>query len=169
MPLLANVNLLKLSRRTPRRPALAQVGTVRQSRYVTQAADCVQQGGPGREWSDKPPVVASYVLVKLCEQYCMVALLENMPEGYCSVGSGQLLNHRAPVVIGAEVTFTVRCTEARGSYSKWEVVVEDSHGVVGDGWMAFAVVHKADFEARRIAPKHAAVIPTQPRQEPVSQ
>ncbi|MFD9959716.1 hotdog domain-containing protein [Amycolatopsis sp. NPDC058986] len=131
-----------------------RIGETRSARYVTQPGDCVRLGGPGPEWTDKPPVVASYVLIRLCEQYCMAVLLETMPRGYCSVGSGQHLNHRGPIAIGAEIETTVRCAEAAGLRSRWDVTVRDAHSVVGEGWMTFALVEKAGFEARHVAPKY---------------
>ncbi|MFE0019836.1 thioesterase family protein [Amycolatopsis sp. NPDC059021] len=134
---------------------LVRVGETRCVRYVTQPGDCVRLGGPGPEWTDKPPVVASYVLIRLCEQYCMAVLLETMPRGYCSVGSGQHLKHRGPIAIGAEIETTVRCAEAAGLRSRWEFTVRDPHSVVGEGWMTFAVVEKAGFEARHVTPKYA--------------
>lgn len=77
------------------------------------------------------------MLIKLCEQYCMAVLLETMPHGHCSLGSGQHFDHRGPIAVGAEIETTVRCTEARDLRSRREVTVRDTHGVVGEGWMAF--------------------------------
>ncbi|GAA1978346.1 thioesterase family protein [Amycolatopsis minnesotensis] len=146
-----------LGRRRSGSAAVARVGETRSTRYTTQPADCVQLGGPGPEWTDKPPVVASYVLIRLCEQYCMTVLLEDMPHGHCSLGSGQHFDHRGPIAVGAEIETTVRCVAAEDLRSKWEVTVRDAQDVVGAGWMAFALVDKARFEARHVTPKYATL------------
>jgi len=138
-----------------RRPMVARRGTVHVMRYLTRRSDSVQDVGPGREWSDKPPVVASFAVIRLCEQVCMTALLDTMPGGHCSLGSVQQLVHCGPIAIGAEIEITVRCTRSRGRHSRWQVTVRDAHEVVGRGWMEFVVVDRPRFEERRLTPKRA--------------
>jgi predicted thioesterase len=142
----------------PRRLSLAETGTTHAISYLTKPSDCVQESGPGREWSDKPPVVASAAIIRLCEQVCMQALLAVTPCGHCSLGNGQQFEHSGPVVIGAEIRLTARCVKAQGSYSRWQVTVLDAHGRIGAGWMAFVIVSKAAFESRSVAPKYAALV-----------
>lgn len=143
--------------RGPRTAPLVRRGVLRDARYRTRPEDCVQIAGPGPEWSNKPPVIASYAVIRLCEELCMVALLDAMPEGYCSLGTRQHLGHLGPIPVGAEIIITVRCVRARGTYSSWQVTVRDSHEVVGEGRMDFVAVHRPRYEAHRLAPKRAAL------------
>jgi predicted thioesterase len=149
--------LSPLDFRRSRSATLAQRGLLRDARYQTGPQDCVQTAGPGPEWSNKPPVVASYAVIRLCEELCMVALLDTMPEGYCSLGTRQNLGHLGPIAVGAEIAITVRCVRARGRYSSWHVTVRDSHEIVGQGRMDFVAVHRPCYEANRLAPKRAAL------------
>ncbi|MQY18542.1 thioesterase family protein [Nocardia macrotermitis] len=155
----AGATRLRLSPNSFRRSrnTLARVGDAREASYRTAAQDCVQVAGPGPEWSNKPPVVASYAVIRLCEELCMVALLETMPEGFCSLGTRQHLGHLGPIAVGSEITITARCVRARGRFSSWQVTVRDSHETVGEGRMDFVAVHRPHYEARRLAPKHAAL------------
>jgi predicted thioesterase len=130
-------------------------------RYITRPEDCVQTAGVGREWSDKPAVVASCVLVRLCEQVCMRALLESMPDGYCSLGVQQQLHHHAPVVVGAEIVLTAHLTGLRDHHTSWHVTVEDRHETVASGRMDFVDVHRTRYETRRLTAKYKYLtIPT---------
>ncbi|MFF3574269.1 thioesterase family protein [Nocardia jiangxiensis] len=144
-------------RRSRNTPTLARVGDERDASYSTGPQDCVQAAGPGPEWSNKPPVVASYAVIRLCEELCMVALLETMPEGFCSLGTRQHLGHLGPIAVGAQITITARCVRARGRFSSWQVTVRDSHETVGEGRMDFVAVHRPHYEARRLEPKRAAL------------
>lgn len=161
MPTTASAVRQRLSpngfRRSRSTPTLARVGDERAVGYRTGPQDCVQAAGPGPEWSNKPPVVASYAVIRLCEELCMVALLETMPEGFCSLGTRQHLGHLGPIAVGAEITITARCVRARGRFSSWRVTVRDSHEVVGEGRMDFVAVHRPHYEARRLEPKRAAL------------
>ncbi|MBY8856143.1 hypothetical protein K7711_06620 [Nocardia sp. CA2R105] len=115
-------------RRSRNTPTLARVGEERDASYSTGPQDCVQAAGPGPEWSNKPPVVASYAVIRLCEE-----------------------------LVGAQITITARCVRARGCFSSWQVTVRDSHETVGEGRMDFVAVHRPHYEARRLEPKRAAL------------
>jgi predicted thioesterase len=135
-----------------------QVGATYVVRYVTEPDDCVREAGSGREWSDKPPVVASCAIIRLCEEVCMQALLqEGVPDYHCSLGVRQELEHLGPVAVGAEIEITARCIRAKGRYSSWHIVIRDAHEIVGQGHMDFVIVHRSSYEARRLAPKHAGL------------
>jgi hypothetical protein len=120
-------------------PALTQrsdtrrTGETRDARYRTGPQDCIQIAGPGPEWSNKPPVVASY---------------------------RQHLGHLGPIAVGAEITITARYVRVRGRFSSWQVTVCDSHEIVGEGRMDFVAVHRPRCEAARMAPEHAALTET---------
>ena len=141
------------------RPAVARRGTRRAARYTTGPGDCVRSAGTGPEWSDKPEVVASCAIIRCCEELCMTALLDMIPDEFCSLGVRQDLGHLGPIAVGAEISITARCVRARGRYSSWEVVVRDSHEIVGSGRMDFVAVHRPRYEARRLEPKRAALDP----------
>lgn len=140
-----------------RRTDVSHPGATYVGRYVTGAEDCVHKAGFGPQWSDKPPVVASCAIIRICEELCMIALQQGMPEGHCSLGIRQQLDHLGPVAVGAEIEITARCTRGRGRYSSWHIVVRDAHEIVGQGCMDFVVVHRPGYEARRLRPKHAAL------------
>lgn len=147
-----------------RRTDIPPLGATYVGRYVTGAEDCVHKAGSGREWSDKPPVVASCAIIRICEELCMIALQQKMPEGHCSLGTRQQLDHLGPVAVGAEIEITARCTRGRGRYSSWQIVVRDAHEIVGQGCMDFVIVHRPGYEARRLGPKHAALALNSPSQ-----
>jgi predicted thioesterase len=132
-------------------------GDTRVMQYLTSPADCVQTTGVGREWSDKPPVVASCVLVRLSEQVCMQALLESMPDEHCSLGVLQQLQHHAPAVVGAEIVLTAHLTRVHGRHTSWHVTIEDRHETIASGRMDFVTVHRPSYESRRLAAKHLAI------------
>ncbi|KAA8881854.1 hypothetical protein F3087_39975 [Nocardia colli] len=155
------VRSLRRSRRIGvrrRRPTIARRGTWRVYRYHTVPDDSVHSAGPGPIWTDKPPVVASFAVIRRCEELCMAALHEAIPEGHCALGIHQRLNHIGPIAVGAEIEISARCTAARGTYSSWSVIVRDAHEVVGEGRMDFVVVYRPHFEAHRLA--HKTVIVT---------
>lgn len=136
---------------------IARRGTERVASYITRAGDCVQTVGPGPEWFNKPPIVASCAAIRLCEELCMVALLETMPDGYCSLGTRQHLDHLAPIAVGAEIEISARCTDAHGRFSSWQVAIRDAHEIVGRGVMDFVAVDRVHYEAHRLAPKRAEI------------
>lgn len=144
-------------RRTSRRADVAPTGTTYVRRYVTAVEDCVHNAGSGREWVSKPPVTASCAIIRICEEVCMIALQQYMPQDYCSLGVRQQLDHLGPVPIGAEIVLTAQCTNGRGRYSSWHIVIRDAQEIVAEGRMDFVVVHRPDYEARRLLPKQAAL------------
>ncbi|MBO0853255.1 MAG: hypothetical protein J2P18_05745 [Nocardia sp.] len=135
---------------------LARCGTERTARYLTGANDCVHAAGSGRQWAYKPPVIASYAVIRWCEELCMIALLDTMPQGYCSLGVQQRLRHLGPIAVGAEIEITARCVRVGGRFSRWEVVVRDRHELVGHGHMDFVAVDRTRYEQQRLAPKSSA-------------
>jgi predicted thioesterase len=144
-------------RRTSRRTDVTHPGTTYVGRYVTAAEDCVRKAGSGREWSDKPPVVASCAIIRRCEELFMIALQQGMLERHCSLGIRQQLDHLGPVAVGAEIEITARCIRGRGRYSSWHIIVRDADEIVGQGRMDFVVVHRSRYEARRLNPTRAAL------------
>jgi predicted thioesterase len=152
------------ARRTNRRTDATRPATTYVGRYVTGTDDCVHKAGSGREWSEKPPVVASCAIIRICEELCMIALQDSMPEGYCSLGVRQQLDHLGPVAVGAEIEITAKCTHIQGRYSSWQIIIRDAHEIVGQGCMDFVIVHRPDYEARRLSPKHAALALNSPSQ-----
>lgn len=139
------------------RPTFAQLGDQRSVRYVTRPEDCVRGAGTGREWSEKPAVIASCAVIRLCEEVCMAALLENISEGFSSLGTRQVLDHLGPIAVGAEIEISARCRRVDGSYSSWDVTVADDFEIVGKGCMDFVVVHRLRFEAKRLDRKYLAI------------
>ncbi|MBO0882851.1 MAG: hypothetical protein J2P17_21455 [Mycobacterium sp.] len=150
----------RLSPVTTRRlqaPSVARCGTEITARHRTGPDDCVHSAGSGAQWADKPPVIASYAVIRWCEELCMIALLDAMPEGYCSLGVEQRLSHLGPIAVGSEIVITARCVRARGRFSRWEVVVRDCHELVGQGHMDFVAVYRTRYEQRRLSPKYRAL------------
>jgi predicted thioesterase len=134
-------------------PVIVRRGTSRVVRYRTLPTDSVRDVAPGREWWDKPPVVSSVAVIRQCEELCMTALLEVIPDGHCSLGTGQQLDHCGPIAVGSEVEIQARCTRSRGRQSSWWVTVRDTHEVVGKGRFDFVIVDRSRFEERRLTPK----------------
>lgn len=132
-------------------------GAVRTVYYRSVESDSVQQvDGLSAEFERKPDIVASARLLALCEWPCMDAVRDVIEPAECTLGARQRLDHEAPIVIGAELTITARCTVAAHPYSEWEVAVHDGHEDVGRATLAFIVVDRGEYERERLAPKLAA-------------
>jgi predicted thioesterase len=147
--------LRESDRHVPRTSDIPSVlGKTKTVHYVVSPHDSVRGlAHRGLEFVRKPEVMASARLVELCEMPCMEVLREHIRLHECTLGSRQDIKHRAPIAIGARLTITVRCTEVRGSFSEWDVRVDDEHEHVGGGVVSFSVVDQAAFERRRLAPK----------------
>jgi predicted thioesterase len=123
-------------------------------RYHVTEYDSVRFLAPRSvEFARKPDIMASARLLELCEWPCMEALRGRMAPYECSLGSRQYLHHCGPILIGADLTITTRCTADRGPCSEWTVEVHDGHERVGHASLEFVVVHQSEFEDNRVAPK----------------
>ena len=124
-------------------------GVARSVIYRVQPGDLVNTLFPGAsEFARKPAVLATGILVALCEWPAMNALRQVMGDDEDSLGMGVCLAHRAPVCVGARLTLTARCVSVRGRVSRWDVCAYEGARVVACGWVEFAVVRTAAFLER---------------------
>lgn len=112
------------------------------------------------EFTSKPEVMATGLLVAVCEWPAMRVLDQHLEPGECALGTGVHLTHRAPVAPGALLTVTARAILIDELYSCWQVSAADEHEVVARGTVDFTVVELASFLTRRLAPKLADPPPT---------
>jgi fluoroacetyl-CoA thioesterase len=97
------------------------------------------------EFTRKPAVLATGILVALCEWPAMDALRQVIDDDHDSLGTRVHLCHRAPVRAGTQLTITAQCTSVTGRSSRWDVSVSAGTQSVATGWVQFAVVHTAAF------------------------
>lgn len=124
-------------------------GIARSVTYRVQPQDLVTTLFPGAaEFARKPAVLATGILVALCEWPAMNALRQVIGEEEDSLGTGVSLSHQAPVCVGTKLTLTARCVSVRGRVSRWDVCAHDGTQTVAAGWVEFAVVRTAAFLQR---------------------
>ncbi|HWR49070.1 MAG TPA: hypothetical protein VN327_15895 [Pseudonocardiaceae bacterium] len=124
-------------------------GIARTVTYRVQPKDLVNTLFPGAsEFARKPAVLATGILVALCEWPAMNALRQVIGDDEDSLGTGVSLSHQAPVCAGTKLTVTARCVSVTGRASRWDVCAQDGTRAVASGWVEFAVVRTAAFLQR---------------------
>lgn len=145
-------------------------GTTQTLTYQVHARDLVNTLFPeSSEFTRKPAVLATGILVALCEWPAMDALRRFMGDDEDSLGTRVSLSHQAPVCAGATLTVTARCVSVDGRASRWDVCAHDGTRTVARGCVEFAVVRTAAFlERHMINPANGPVVRIfryQPNQE----
>jgi len=102
------------------------------------------------EFARKPAVLATGILVALCEWPAMEALRQVIGDDEDSLGTEVHLTHQAPVFAGTTLRVTARCLSITGRISRWEVYAEDRTRIVARGWVQFAVVRSEAFIQRHM-------------------
>ncbi|MGH3721136.1 MAG: thioesterase family protein [Pseudonocardiaceae bacterium] len=124
-------------------------GVARTLTYRVQPRDLVTTLFPGAaEFARKPAVLATGILVALCEWPAMDALRQVIGDDEDSLGTGVSLSHQAPVCAGTKLVVTARCVSVTGRASRWDVSVRDGMRAVAGGWVEFAVVRTVAFLER---------------------
>ncbi len=124
-------------------------GITRTLTYQVHPRDLVTTLFPGSpEFARKPAVLATGILIALCEWPAMDALRQVIGDDEDSLGTGVSLSHQAPVCAGTQLTVTARCTSVTGRVSRWDVRAHDGTRTVACGWVQFAVVRTAAFLQR---------------------
>jgi fluoroacetyl-CoA thioesterase len=100
------------------------------------------------EFARKPAVLATGILVALCEWPAMDALRHFINDDQDSLGTQVHISHRAPVRAGTQLTITARCASVTGRSSRWDVGVCAGSQPVASGWVQFAIVHTPAFVQR---------------------
>lgn len=121
-------------------------GTAQTVTYQVHPRDLVTTLFPGApEFARKPAVLATGILVALCEWPAMDALRQVIGDDEDSLGTGVSISHQAPVCAGTQLTITARCVSVTGRVSRWDVNAHDGTQTVASGWVQFAVVRTAAF------------------------
>ncbi|MCL1840417.1 MAG: thioesterase [Propionibacteriaceae bacterium] len=94
------------------------------------------------------PVLATPVLIGLCEQAACLCLAGALGEGCTSVGTRIDLEHTAATPVGGSVTATATVTAVSGRQIDFEVSAADSAGLVGRGVHTRVVVNAERFVDR---------------------
>jgi fluoroacetyl-CoA thioesterase len=112
------------------------------------------------EFTRKPAVLATGILVALCEWPAMDALRQVIDDDHDSLGTRVHLCHQAPVRAGTQLTITAQCASITGRSSRWTVSVSAATQPVATGWVQFAVVHTAAFVQRHgLKPPTVTTVP----------
>jgi fluoroacetyl-CoA thioesterase len=126
-------------------------GIARTVTYQVQPGDLVNTLFPGAsEFARKPAVLATGILVALCEWPAMNALRQVIGDDEDSLGTAVSLSHQAPVCVGTKLTVTARCVSVTGRASRWDVCAQDGTRTVASGWVEFAVVRTEAFLQRHM-------------------
>ena len=107
------------------------------------ASDTAQAVGSG-----DLPVLATPVLVGLCEQAACLCLAGALGEGRTSVGTRIDLEHSAATPVGGSVTATATVTAVSGRQIDFEVSAADAVGPVARGVHTRVVVNAERFVDR---------------------
>jgi fluoroacetyl-CoA thioesterase len=129
--------------------------------YQVQLRDLVGSLFPeAPEFARKPAVLATGILVALCEWPAMDALRQVIRDDEDSLGTGISLSHQAPVSAGTTLSLTARCASVTGKASRWDVSAQDGIQTVACGWAEFVVVRTAAFLQRhRLTPATNSALP----------
>jgi fluoroacetyl-CoA thioesterase len=135
--------------------------------YQVRSRDLVTTLFPDKpEFARKPAVLATGILVALCEWPAMDALRHIISDDQDSLGTQVHICHRAPVCAGTQLTITAHCASVSGQSSRWDVSVCAGTQPVASGWVQFTVVHTPAFVQRHsLQPTTAATVPS--RRHPV--
>lgn len=115
------------------------------------AASLVQQAG-----DDFPPVMATVAMIGLMEVAAARTMQSLLAEGELSVGVTVDVNHTAPTPLGDTARAEARFTGMDGKLYVFEVVAQDSGGIIGQGIHKRAIVNKDRLvagAAKRLANK----------------
>jgi fluoroacetyl-CoA thioesterase len=136
-------------------------GTAQTLTYQVQPRDLVSTLFPeAPEFARKPAVLATGILVALCEWPAMDALRQVIRDDEDSLGTGISVSHEAPVSAGTTLTLTAQCVSVTGRASRWDVSAHDGIQTVARGWVGFVVVRTATFLQRhRLTPTASSVVP----------
>ncbi|MGH3853275.1 MAG: thioesterase family protein [Pseudonocardiaceae bacterium] len=132
-------------------------GVVRTLTYRVRPQDLVTTLFPGAaEFARKPAVMATGIMVALCEWPAMDAIRQVIGDDEDTLGTGVSLSHQAPVCAGTKLIVTARCVSVTGRASRWDVSVRDGMRAVAAGWVEFAVVRTVAFlERHQLTPAAA--------------
>ncbi|MBK5275972.1 MAG: thioesterase family protein [Desulfuromonadales bacterium] len=97
---------------------------------------------------EMPEVFATAFMVGFMEWACMEALRPYLEEGERTLGTMINVTHQAATPPGMQVTARVKCIEADGKRTLWEVEVSDEVEVIGKGTHERFVVSHDKFSAR---------------------
>jgi fluoroacetyl-CoA thioesterase len=130
--------------------------------YQVHHRDLVNTLFPGTpEFARKPAVLATGILVALCEWPAMDALRQFIDDDEDSLGTGVSITHQAPVRAGTTLTITAQCASVTGRVSRWDVCARDGTRAVACGWVQFAVVRTEIFLQRHmLRPVSGAPLPS---------
>ncbi|MGH3833061.1 MAG: thioesterase family protein [Pseudonocardiaceae bacterium] len=124
-------------------------GVARTLTYRVRPQDLVTTLFPGAaEFARKPAVMATGIMVALCEWPAMDAIRQVIGDDEDTLGTGVSLSHQAPVCVGTKLIVTARCASVTGRASRWDVSVRDGMRAVATGWVEFAVVRTVAFLER---------------------
>jgi fluoroacetyl-CoA thioesterase len=112
------------------------------------------------EFARKPAVLATGILVALCEWPAMEALRQVIRDDEDSLGTGISVSHQAPVRAGTTLSLTAQCASVNGKISRWDVSAHDGIQTVACGWAEFVVVRTAAFLQRHgLMPTASSALP----------
>ena len=101
-----------------------------------------------------PEVFATAFMVGFMEWACMEALRPYLEDSECTLGTMINITHQAATPPGMQVTAHVRCLEADGKRTLWEIEARDEVEIIGRGTHERCTVNSEKFSARVAAKRH---------------
>lgn len=126
-----------------RRPALSDAlhaGLIGRSVHEVATADTAMAMGSG-----DVPVLATPMVVAICEQAAVDALSNALAGGQTSVGMRVQIDHLAPTAVGGVVTAEATLEKIEGRRLTFMVSVSDRCSLVAAGRVTRVVVEREEF------------------------
>ena len=109
---------------------------------VTDAITAIQMG------AGDMPVLATPAMMALMENAAMLAVADELPEGYTTVGGHIESSHLKPSKIGDKVSATAEVTKVDGKKIEFKVSASSGDILVGEGTHLRFIVDKEKFMSR---------------------
>lgn len=93
-------------------------------------------------------VYATPSMIALMEQAAAECVLAELGEGMTSVGIYIVVSHSKATAMGDVVTATATLTEVNGRELSFDIVAQDTKGVIGNGTHKRFIVDRAKFMAK---------------------
>ncbi len=98
--------------------------------------------------SGSVPVLATPIVVQLCEQAAIAALADRLTNGLTTVGMRVQIDHLQPTAIGTEVTAEAVLKHIEGRRLIFAVSVDDNRGLVAAGKVTRVIIDVDRFMSK---------------------
>lgn len=122
---------------------MIEIGLTYTSKLVVAKEDTAIALGSG-----DMPVLATPRMTALMENAAMLAVANDLEEGYTTVGGHIETSHLKPSAIGKEVTAIATLTKVEGRKLYYSVVAKMDDDIIGEGTHLRFIVNKENFMSK---------------------